>query len=98
MKARIYRPSRNVMQSGRGKVKQWVLEYEIETARVLEPLMGWTSSGDTLNQIKMKFESKDSAIAFAEGKGLEYSVQKEHKRRVRPRNYIDNFKYVPPEG
>ncbi len=95
MKARIYQPSKSAMQSGRAKTQSWVLEYELETARKPEPLMGWTSSGDTLNQVKMKFETVDDAIAFAEKKGLEYSVATTHERVVTPRNYVDNFLKCP---
>jgi hypothetical protein len=91
MKARIYQPSKNAMQSGRAKTQGWVLEYELETPRKVEPLMGWTSSGDTLNQVKMKFESVEDAVAFAEKKGMEYAVATAHARIVTPRNYVDNF-------
>ncbi|NBB83029.1 MAG: oxidoreductase [Alphaproteobacteria bacterium] len=96
MKARIYRPSKTAMQSGRGKTHDWLLEYEQETPRRPEPLMGWVSSGDTLNQVRLRFPTKEEAIAFAERKGLEYSVQVDHTRRIRPRNYADNFKPGPP--
>jgi ETC complex I subunit conserved region len=92
MKVRIYQPSKNAMQSGRGKTHDWLLEYEIETPRRPEPLMGWISSGDTLNQVRLKFEKKEDAIAFAERKGWDYTVQEAHARRIRPRNYADNFR------
>lgn len=85
------------MQSGRGKTKQWVLEYENETARTPEQLMGWTSSGDTMNQVKMCFDSQADAIKFAKGKGLDYKVAAEQVRKTKPRNYGDNFKYIPYE-
>jgi len=58
MKARIYQPSRNTMQSGRGKTKNWVLEYENDTARIPEPLMGWVSSDDTNNQVTIHFDKR----------------------------------------
>jgi hypothetical protein len=92
MQVRIYQPSKSTMQSGRGKLSHWVLEYEIATARRAEPLMGWISSGDTLNQVRLKFPTKDEAVAFAERKGWEFMVQDAHQRRVRPRNYADNFR------
>jgi len=97
MKARIYKPSRNTMQSGRGKTKQWVLEYENDTARTPEQLMGWVSSGDTNNQVKMRFDSQKDAIKFAKSKGLDYKVASEQVRKTKPRNYGDNFKYIPVE-
>ncbi len=94
-RARIYRPPKTAMQSGHGRTRQWVLEYEPETPRKPEPLMGWVSSGDTLNQVHLHFASRDDAIAFAKRKGLVFTVEKEHERRVRPRNYSDNFKPKP---
>ncbi|PZP55709.1 MAG: oxidoreductase [Micavibrio aeruginosavorus] len=97
MNVKIYSPSRNVMQSGRGRVGGWVLEYELETARGPETLMGWTASGDTLNQVRLKFATAEDAIAFALGKGWAYTVLPVQDRIVKPRNYVDNFKYIPPE-
>ena len=95
-KARIYQPSRNTMQSGRAGLKEWILEYETETPRKPEPLMGWVSSGDTLNQVEMSFATKEDAIMFAERRGLLYTITENHERRVRPRSYADNFKYEAP--
>lgn len=85
------------MQSGHGNTKEWVLEYELETARRPEPLMGWTSSGDTLNEVVMYFKSKEAAISFAETRGIEYTLANDHIRKVKPRSYLDNFKYRPFE-
>jgi len=95
MQARIYRRSKSAMQSGRGKVQDWVLEYEPATPRRPEPLMGWVGSGDTLNQVQLTFPSKEEAVAFAERKSIAYSVLPEHERRVVPRNYADNFRPRP---
>ena len=97
MNVKIYSPSKSAMQSGLAKADGWVVEYELATARRPETLMGWTSSGDTLNQVKLKFSSQSDAIKFAESKGWAYTVLPHHERRVKPRNYVDNFKYVPPE-
>jgi hypothetical protein len=85
------------MQSGHANTKEWLLEYELETARRPEPLMGWTASGDTLNEVAMYFKSKEAAISFAETRGIEYSLAPEHTRKVKPRSYLDNFKYRPFE-
>lgn len=98
MKARIYQPARNAMQSGRAKTAVWVLEYELETPRGPEPLMGWTASGDTLNQVRMKFPTREDAIAFATKKGWEYTVGAAQTRVITPRNYVDNFKAKPVPG
>lgn len=92
MKVYIYQPSRNVMQSGRSKTKSWILECELETARVPENLMGWVASDDTLNQVQLSFESAEDAVSFAQEKGWDYSVEEPHKRRVVPKSYADNFK------
>ena len=97
MKARIYQPSKSVMQSGRGKDQKWFLEYELESSRIPEDLMGWASSKDTLNQVRIPFENKSEAIAFAEGKNWPYIVQIPQTRRVKPNNYMNNFKYCPPD-
>jgi len=97
IKARIYKPSKSAMQSARGKSKQWVLEYENTTAKGPEPLMGWTQSGDTLGQVRLKFDSLADAQDYAEKKGLYCKVQTPSERKVKPRNYGDNFKYIPVE-
>ncbi len=95
MKAKISKPSKSAMQSGSANTQEWLLEYELQTPRRPESLMGWTSSGDTMNQVKLRFPSREAAIAFAEGNGLEYSVSTAHEKTVRPRSYLDNFKYRP---
>ena len=93
---RIYRPARSTMQSGRAGMKRWVLEYEVETPRRPEPLMGWTASGDTLNQVRLRFETAEEAVAFAKQRGWHYALEPEHVRRVVPKNYGDNFRTDRP--
>lgn len=97
MNVKIYSPCKNTMQAGRAREGGWVLEYELETARGPETLMGWTASGDTLNQVRLKFPTADDAIQFAQSKGWAYTVLPVQERVVTPRNYVDNFKYIPPE-
>ncbi len=84
------------MQSGLARTKGWVLETETETPRGPESLMGWTASGDTLNQVKMHFSTVEQAIAAARENGWEYAIDVAHDRKLRPRNYADNFRYIPP--
>ncbi|ATG47674.1 ETC complex I subunit [Celeribacter ethanolicus] len=93
MRARIYQPARNAMQSGQGKTKQWHLDYAPASARDIDPLMGWTSSHDTQTQVRLKFDSKEHAIAYAKEHGIEYVVQEPHKRQhnVRAGGYGENF-------
>ena len=95
MQVRIYRPPKTAMQSGHSNTRQWILEYELTTPRRPEPLMGWVSSGDTLNQVRMRFATAEDAVAFAKRKGLSYTVEPTQERRRRPRNYADNFKPRP---
>ncbi len=82
------------MQSGHGKTGQWILEALPTSARLPEPLMGWTSADDTLAQIKLKFKTREEAIAHAERQGWEYSIAVNREPNVRPRSYMDNFKYI----
>ena len=70
MRARIYQPTKNAMHSGRARTKQWVLEYEPETPREIDPLMGWTSSSDMLQQVQLEFETSEEAVAYAKEHGL----------------------------
>ena len=97
MKVHIYKPSKSTMQSGHGKTNKWVLEYELASKRTPEPLMGWVSSEDTNNQIQLKFDTQEEAVAFAQAKGWNYTVAVSHDRHIRPRNYMDNFKYIPAQ-
>ena len=81
------------MQSGTAKTHRWVLEYEPATPREPEPLMGWASARDTLNEVKMRFPTLDDAVAFAEKHGLQYIVIEPHARSPKAKSYADNFRY-----
>ena len=93
MVARIFKPARTAMQSGRANTKQWVLEFEQEQSRSIDPLMGWTSSSDMKQQLRLQFETKEEAIAYAERRGLAYRVLEDNEASVRPKAYSDNFKW-----
>jgi len=93
MQARIYQPAKSAMQSGRALTHQWVLEFAPQDQRRIDPLMGWTSSADTLGQVRLQFDTKEEAIAFAEREGLAYVVEEPKVSRPTPRAYADNFKY-----
>ena len=94
MTARIHRPSPSATQSGPGPAKAWVLEFENEHPRELDPLMGWTGTSDAKAQIKLRFATKEEAIAYAERKALVYRVEEPKPgsplRRIM--SYADNFK------
>lgn len=93
---KIYQPAKSAMQSGRAKTAFWLLEYELETKRKPEPLMGWVASKDTLNQVRMRFKTKEEAVAFAEKNGWTFQIAEPKARQVKGRTYLDNFKYTPP--
>lgn len=93
MRARIYRPARTAMSSGTAKTKQWVLDYVNDTAREVDPLMGWTSSSDTQAQVRLTFDTKEEALDYARDKGIDAIVQepKPRKANIRPGGYGENF-------
>jgi hypothetical protein len=93
MAVRIYQPSKTAMQSGRSKTRVWVLEHEPVTARRPEPLMGWVAAGDTKNQIRLQFDSRQEAVDYAKRNGLQYVVQEPHARQMRTKAYADNFAF-----
>src|SRR5947209_10088825 len=90
--ARIYRPAKSAMQSGRAQ-RKWTLEYEPVTRRDPDPPMGWSSAQDTLNQVQLRFDTLDEAVAFAGKHGLEYSIIEPHQRSPKAKSYADNFRY-----
>jgi NADH dehydrogenase len=93
MHARIYKPAKTAMSSGTAKTREWVLEFTQSSAREIDPLMGWTSSGDTQTQVKLRFESKDAALAYAKEHGIDAQVvePKPRKVNIRARGYGENF-------
>jgi len=93
MKVRIFQPSRNAMQSGRAKTQNWLMEFDQRAPREIDPLMGWTSSADTTQQVTMVFASKDEAIAHAQREGYEFDLREKAPRVIRTRSYADNFRF-----
>jgi hypothetical protein len=92
--AYIYQPARSVMQSAPVLKQKWVLEFAPWSRREIEPLMGWTSSGDPFASIpQLRFPDRESAIEFAERQGWSYVVRDPPVRRFRPKSYADNFRY-----
>jgi hypothetical protein len=96
MDVRIYRPAKTAMQSGLGNTKKWVLEFDPTAPEVIDPLMGWTGSADTQGQVRLRFASKDEAVAYAEKRGLAYRVFEPREARLRPKSYADNFRHDRP--
>jgi ETC complex I subunit conserved region len=94
MLARIYKPAKSAMQSGSARTKEWVLDYEPEEPRVVEPLMGWTSSGDMTQQVRLLFDTKDEAVAYCERHNIPYQVFEAKEQTRRTIAYADNFAYT----
>ena len=93
MQVRIYQPARNAMQSGKGNTRQWLLEFVSPAKREADPLMGWTSSDDTRRQLRLNFETREEAVAYAEREGIPYIVEEPAVRKVQPKAYADNFRF-----
>ena len=89
-KAKIYIPSKTAMQSGRGKQKNWILEF-ITKDNKINPLMGWESSTDTLGEVVLKFSTKKKAIEYAEKNSISYEVIDPKKKEFVIKSYADNF-------
>ena len=94
MTARIFKPAKNAMQSGTAKTREWQLDYEPEQPQVIEPLMRWTSSGDMKQELTIRFDTKEDAVAYCEREGIAYEVIEPKAARV-PRQiaYADNFAF-----
>jgi hypothetical protein len=93
MLARIYRPAKNAMQSGRANTQLWELAFEPASARTPDPLMGWTVSADMRGQVRLRFDTREEAIAYAQRHGIPFEVAPEkHKARI-VRAYADNFAF-----
>lgn len=93
MQVRIYKPTKNAMQSGTANTKHWILAFERqEDGRFVESVMGWTASKDMQNEVSIKFDTKEQAIEFAKNNGYSFEVIEPQMKRVVKRSYADNFK------
>ena len=93
MVAKIYRPTKSAMQSGKAKTHLWVLEFDQEQPRRIEPIMGYTSSDDTKQQVRLTFETQELAEAYAKREGIEYRVVLPKEAARQTVSYPDNFRY-----
>jgi hypothetical protein len=91
--ARIYGPTKSAMRSA-PKPRSWVLDFEQATPKAIEPLMGWTSSRDMLQQVQLRFDTKEEAIAYCEQNGLPYRVFEPALPKRVVQSYADNFAYA----
>lgn len=92
-RARIFEQPKSAMQSGYAGTSEWVLQYEPADQRRPDPLMGWISSGDTLAQLRLRFATREEAVAYADQAGIAYEVELPRKRAFRPKAYADNFRF-----
>jgi hypothetical protein len=97
MLARIYKPAKTAMQSGKARTKRWVLEFEAGAAPSQERLMGWTSSTDPSGQVRLFFEDRDSAIAFAREHNIPHQVNEPREPKRVIKAYGDNFAFARKE-
>jgi hypothetical protein len=93
MPARIYSPAKTAMQSGKGKTGCWLLEFEPEKPKKIDPLMGYTTSGDMKSQIRLTFASAEEAVAYAERNEIPYRVEQPKEPKRRQISYAENFRY-----
>ena len=93
MTARIFMPAKTAMQSGEARTKEWVLEFEPGAPRDVDPLMGWTSSSDMQSQVRLEFDTKDEAVAYATREGLAYTLTEPKPRKPIRKSYADNFRF-----
>ncbi len=92
MRVLIYQPSKHAMQSGKAKTRKWVLQYESEQARFVDPLMGWTGSSDMNTQIKLFFDTKERAISYAKERAIPYQlIEETAKKPDYNKTYASNF-------
>jgi hypothetical protein len=93
MLARIFRPAKTAMQSGKAKTQAWVLTFEPSSARLPDPLMGWTQTSDMNGQIRLNFETREEAIAYAQRRGIPFEVLPDSEKKRFIRAYADNFAF-----
>ena len=96
-RARIYQSPRSAMQSGQSGM-DWILDYAPAERRVADPLMGWVGSHDTQSQVRLRFASKEDAVAYAGREGIAYEAELPRSRVVKPKSYADNFKFGRSEN
>jgi len=89
-KALIYKPSKTAMQSGVKKYDKWIVEFLIDKPGI-NPLMGWESSTDTFNSVKLEFKTKELAIEYSKKNKIDYELIEPKARKINKKSYADNF-------
>ena len=94
MVARIYKPTKTAMQSGRANTRDWTLDFAPADRKSQDPLMGWTSSGDTPQQVRLTFATKEEAVAYCERNGIPYQITESKAAPRHGMSYADNFAFT----
>ena len=89
-KAKIYKPAKTAMQSGKRNTKNWILEFDTLNTGI-NPLMGWETSQDTMSEIKLEFLSKEQAINYAKKNNIDYYIVEPQKTKIIKKSYAENF-------
>jgi|TARA_B100001029_G_scaffold136574_1_gene115549 hypothetical protein len=89
-KALIYKPSKTAMQSGVKKYDKWIVEFLTDKPGI-NPLMGWESSTDTFNSVKLEFKTKELAIEYSKKNKIDYELIESKNRKIIKKSYSDNF-------
>ena len=92
MKAKIFKPAKTAMQSGRSKFNKWILKFSDKKNQLKDTMMGWNGGSSTISQIELKFSSKEEAVNYAKKNGIDYEVLETRERKVINKSYADNFK------
>ena len=92
MKAKIFKPAKTAMQSGRSKFNKWVLKFSDKRNQWKDTMMGWNGGSSTISQIELKFSSKEEAVNYEKKNGIDYEVLETRERKVINKSYADNFK------
>ncbi|CAN5253284.1 ETC complex I subunit [soil metagenome] len=93
MLARIHRPAKSAMQSGKAKTREWQLEFEPASARLPDPLMGWQTSRDMDGQVRLSFDTKEEAVAYAQAHGIAFQLVEAKTPKPILKTYADNFAF-----
>jgi hypothetical protein len=93
MLAKIYRPAKTAMQSGKAGLNEWVLEFTPEDRRPTDPLMGWTGSLNPSEQVRLTFETQEQAVAYARARNIPHRVITPNERKITSRSYSENFAF-----
>ena len=89
-KAKIYKPAKTAMQSGKRNSKNWFLKFDTLNTGI-DPLMGWETSKDTMSEVKIEFSSKEQAVKYAKKNNIDYYVVEHQESKIIKKSYTNNF-------